>query len=939
MRLALQAGSVAAVGARLRAGDPVDARDSSGRTALMLAAARGNLEICRLLLAHGADPAVRDAAGLTAVDIAAHSGFSEGVALLSQHRRAAIDASGATTSGGEAQPIDIERASHVTSASVHDVELDHWGIPPVSDVCAKTDEIGSIAAQPMAATAGNSRISEENPARDKATESTTERPSPQGQGNGVGDRDDDPSGHLGGSPDDSAWEIDHEPTVPDGDATCIESSREVQSKLDERAILDSDTDWSEIDVELPGFLEAVGRLKLDPDLRRWLTAWLRRGLSDGRISTADVRESLLGYDRQASEYESELIRHLVTCIEDAGVFVDAELPPAWSWHAEDDFWDGAIEEPDASDEPLMEESVWRVGSSAAGVSDPFLQWARDIRRAGPLLSREEEISLAQQLRRSVVAGVSAVYRDEVCRAHAMEALRTCLARRAGGESATVDGAEIEDVGRSMQDLDHDAELGADERELPPLEHCLRLAAGSLHPSGGSDPDGMSLLDGWLRRALFGVAQLEALKLQCDRGGAPRPLIQEVDRHIAAASQARGAFAERNLRLVWSIAKRYIHSGMPLTDLVQEGSIGLLRAIDGFDPGRGFRFSTYATWWIRQAVSRAAADKSRLVRVPVHMHERIQELERTARRLSDKLDRPPSPVEIAKEIGWSESDVRKVMRAAVSVVSTDDPANGDWQERIDQSLDRPPSPDELFAAKQCQQWVIQALARIKRKEAMVLAMRAGIGSGDERTLEEVGQSMEVTRERIRQIERKGMTALKRVLEAMHPEFETSDEEQETVAPATTQQFRGLPPVDSRPGISPAAPVESSDRPARDPAEPARQEGSGREVLRVLRVLANPKGQEGLASVLKVKSLQRELARRWFEAYRPGEHGSGFSGLQHAALQDLTMKLRTALRILGFEWIDPKDLQRDESWRMVVESAAVALQMIGEDEQVATACMDE
>ncbi len=320
------------------------------------------------------------------------------------------------------------------------------------------------------------------------------------------------------------------------------------------------------------------------------------------------------------------------------------------------------------------------------------------------------------------------------------------------EKATVkveagdDVSEIpaEDLGTSLAELEIEPNL----EDISEIEKDILLDDAKDF----SFIDNISV-DDPVRMFLKEIGKIELLDIEVETELAKKMAAGDVD--------AKKRLVEANLRLVVSIAKRYIGRGMHFLDLIQEGNLGLIKAVDKFDPEKGYKFSTYATWWIRQAITRAIADQARTIRIPVHMVETINRLMRTSRHLLQTLGREPTAEEIAAEMEIPVERVREIQKIAQDPISLETPVGEEDDSNIGNFIpdDEAPSPSDQAADVLLKDQIDEVMATLTPREARVLKLRFGLEDGRTRTLEEVGREFMVTRERIRQIEAKALRKLR------------------------------------------------------------------------------------------------------------------------------------------------------------------------------------
>ena len=352
---------------------------------------------------------------------------------------------------------------------------------------------------------------------------------------------------------------------------------------------------------------------------------------------------------------------------------------------------------------------------------------------------------------------------------------------AGSEEAEELFSQFSDLGLKILpanevDDDDDEE---DDRSSPSMPEIVALERAALKAAKGTDDEAGTLDDPvrtYLREIgrvpLLNAAQEVMLAKQMEkrlfaeerlenRDGMPLETIRRLEREVVVGIEARKRLTEANLRLVVSMAKKYVGRGMSLLDLIQEGNIGLIRAVEKFDFRKGFKFSTYATWWIRQAITRSIADQARTIRIPVHMVETINKLVRISRRLVQEKGREPTSDEIGGEMGIPSLKVREIIKVSQEPVSLETPIGEEEDSHLGEFIpdEATMSPADAASYQMLREQVEAVLNSLSDRERKVLRLRFGLEDGRTRTLEEVGREFSVTRERIRQIEAKALRKLR------------------------------------------------------------------------------------------------------------------------------------------------------------------------------------
>jgi RNA polymerase primary sigma factor len=557
----------------------------------------------------------------------------------------------------------------------------------------------------------------------------------------------------------SRWIAEEDTPEPPAAESLASPSAAVQAAISCHKPIDSSVTWDEFDIALPSFAEPIARApKVErPDDLRLL---LLRAIREGSVPRQLIEELATG-ESQAGQVGR--LRNVVNA-------VGAEVDDRFEYRADHEDFTVAVD-PRASDEEeeTLKTAIEYIDGLEGDAYSPLQQLLRETQQH-PLLSHSEEIILGQTMEAELShaldalagwpAGVKAIL--EAAQQVSSGAKSLGWMANEPSEEAPSDEAALE------ADPTTEALAAADENQgdieeplgVPAVtgDFAAKIKAlGSMHRADGMHVDGWAEL-----RALLGSISFRRAFLLDLADGVKLPGHSCAKAYVAATSKfrhARDRLALANLRLTVSIARRYQNSGIPLDDLIQDGNIGLLRAVDKFDWRRGFRFSTYATWWIRQAVSRSVADTSRCIRVPAHVHAAAYAAEQESRVWEQRHGRAPTPAELANQLSLPLGKVLALLRAREEPESLEEMLAEDCVRDDVREAFMLADPADAAEAKELSRELDIALSALKPTAQKVIRLRFGLGSDDGLTLEEIGQMMGVTRERIRQIEAKTLSRLK------------------------------------------------------------------------------------------------------------------------------------------------------------------------------------
>jgi RNA polymerase primary sigma factor len=553
----------------------------------------------------------------------------------------------------------------------------------------------------------------------------------------------------------SGWEAEEEVVAPESDTGIEVQANSEQGRISAHVPIDLDEDWTDIEIDLPEIAE-------DRRRRRQISRELRGEIHDLLISALDVGGI---HARQLEELSSaddkieELAQHLFFIFKEAGVIIWDDNLGA-SLRPEDGLESSGWETDD-----IAREALALLSSLVSDSANSLTLYLKEIGR-WELLTADDEIVLAREMISALEEAVRLVILHKPLATSLLEIVEKTLERGelslsfllseveptpSDDEDDDIEPTVVDDLGEDVQDDNFTT------RSRTNFEVLVRVREILSDPEGAdSEASLYEILSNWSYK-------WQLLELVVQRGVDEQDEVQErtaaLEMAVRHGLAARNRMAESNLKLVFSIVKRYSRSGMDLADLVQEGNIGLLRAVDKYDYLKGFRFSTYATWWIKQSVTRAIADKLRLIRLPVHMCELINKVERERDRLEACSFVPVTPERIATALDVSPFLVEKALAVPDEPLPLES-FLGDETEGWSSPLTvADPTPEEVAVAASLREIIRHKLEELSPNQARIIDLRFGLTDNDSLTLEQVGDHFGVTRERVRQIEHMALVRLK------------------------------------------------------------------------------------------------------------------------------------------------------------------------------------
>lgn len=714
---AVVTGVESAVKIHIDRGDDLNARDEKGQTPLMLSAARNKAAICKLVLAAGADANLLDPLGRSALGIALAAGAREAASVIEVACMSQAASRGRDGSREPAHaPLNRQGAQFVSDPpAIHLVD---------ADPAQPTEQPASVpeleaAAMPVIEWACSDEF------------------------------------------DLTGWEAEEDQPPPESDSTLSAAAFEIQRAIKEHQPIDTSADWDDFEAFLPDRAKPLPYTD-DAEARERLRLVFLRAIREGSVPHSAIDDLTRGDD---GEPDAEAGALLGLVINDLG----AEIDERFEYSAPHESFEVFVEpEEEPAEEDVVSEALAFVDDLAECRNEPLRIYQREFQREA-LLTADAEVALGQAMERGVEKALDA------------------LASWPSGIGAVLDAAnKVASGAKPLRWLSSAPQVKLQDAEPTPNAELELPADANGVEDEGEAQFGLDAKDSNNELAEFcanaelladlaiGDSQNESdwsvcrdalASLRLTRGFLME-LAEERDPALAfvqamkACRRARDQMAVANLKLVFSIAKKYLFSGQPLDDLLQEGNIGLIKAVDRYDWRRGFKFSTYATWWIRQQVGRHVADKSKTIRLPVYVYEKTQRIAQATHAFELRHGHAPTVDEIAALVDLPIQKVLALTLASLEPLSLHELDSLDDLIAIDargQFMAR--DPMDIVEDMQLIGAVDRFLGTLTLKEENVLRMRFGIGTQDSMTLEEVGARLDVTRERIRQIEASALRSLK------------------------------------------------------------------------------------------------------------------------------------------------------------------------------------
>ncbi len=750
LRLAAVNGIETAVRIHIDRGDDLNARDDKGYTPLMLSAARNRTDICRLLLDAGADDGLLDPAGLDALAIAKAAGAKEAVVTIESARAAKPHAIGAYAPFDQAPfSVTADVKSGIDSAPITRLAPLQLYEPLTKQEPKGVSSAGKAPFKPTAsANSTENSISSLQLAMQPAAGSLTpDSFEPIAEFDLLG------------------WEAEEYAPPPDSDQSLSDTAVAIQTAISDYAPIDTSADWDDFEAFLPEWATPLPRAD-DTDAREKLRLLILRAIREGSVPDFAVEDLSLNDDRTKND---EAEAHLQMAINDLG----AETDERFEFSSSSESFIVFVDPEESPDEEDSVSSVMKfLDDLASHRNDPLRIYSKASQRE-KLITADEEVKLAKAMEDSLEnaldalaawpSGISHVVASAKLVKSGLKPLRWLSSgtRDAPQEievkfaaNPSVNAAAAQEV----DEVDPQFEPASKtvDSEYSDFFDTLATLSSYLIGSTQSGLSWRAARDTLTKISLSRSFLLDLADLETINNAGTATVYANA---MKAYQDARERMTIANLKLVFSIAKKYLYSGQPLDDLIQEGNIGLLKAVERFDWRRGFKFSTYATWWIRQQVGRFIADKGRAIRVPVHIHESAQRVFRESQAFELEFGRIPIINEIANRLDLTAKKVTALLRAVVETTPIHEICIDELIAIESRSNYMASDPMDIVSDKQRIRSIDKLLATLDHKDERILRLRFGLGNVDAMTLDEVGSLYGLTRERIRQIESKALRALK------------------------------------------------------------------------------------------------------------------------------------------------------------------------------------